>query len=443
MKRFGDESGQALIISILCMTCLLGFAALATDVGVMLREKRLAQTAADAAAIAGALEINYSNSSIAAAAIAAAGQNGFTVASSGVTTANGTTVTVNHGPSFGPNAGNANYVEVIATQKQPAIFMGLFGFGSMTVSARAVAQNGGSSSYGCVYIVSPSGDPSGGWGLDLQGSFDLNTPNCGIIVDTTTSNALNFTGKAGYLYAGSIGVVGDGGGGGVSGSPKNSISPTTGIVPESDPLGSQTTPPDPSKLTCSAPPSGTLTGTIPAPAGGIACYSGTVSLTNANLGAGTYVFTGNVNVSGTVTTAQPPPPPPGSTVSSNPGNGVTLDINSGAFSVATGTTLNLYAPETSIYTGVPGGIAIMQPSTNTNTITIQMGNSTGTIDGIIYAPGAQLFLNDSGGDNKGGITLITDLIVGTMEDKTANLTIQSYSQSNSGTTPLTKVVLVE
>ena len=56
MKRLKDESGQALIITALCMTCLFGFAALATDVGLMFREKRLLQIAADSAAVAGALE---------------------------------------------------------------------------------------------------------------------------------------------------------------------------------------------------------------------------------------------------------------------------------------------------------------------------------------------------------------------------------------------------
>ena len=54
MKRLKDENGQALIITALCMTCLFGFAALATDVGLMLRENRLLQIAADSAAIAGA-----------------------------------------------------------------------------------------------------------------------------------------------------------------------------------------------------------------------------------------------------------------------------------------------------------------------------------------------------------------------------------------------------
>ena len=75
-------------------------------------------------------------------------------------------------------------------------------------------------------------------------------------------------------------------------------------------------------------------------------------------------------------------------------------------------------------------------------MTLEFGNSTGTIDGIIYAPNAQLFLHDSGGDKSGGIALITDLIVGTLYDQTATLNITSYSQS-TGYSPAIKVALVE
>ena len=126
MKNLKDESGQALIISALCMTCLFGFVALAADVGVMLREKRLVQTAADSAAIAGALELNYYPSGVTAAALAAAGQNGFSASSSGVTTTNGVTVTVNNPPQNGPHQ-VAGYVEVIVSQIQPTLFMSVFG----------------------------------------------------------------------------------------------------------------------------------------------------------------------------------------------------------------------------------------------------------------------------------------------------------------------------
>jgi hypothetical protein len=148
------------------------------------------------------------------------------------------------------------------------------------------------------------------------------------------------------------------------------------------------------------------------------------------LGSATYVFTGNVTLGGTVSTPVP--------TSASPSLGSTIDINNGSLSINTGTVLSLYAPHSGTY----NGIVLMQPAANTNQILIQKGDSTGTLDGIIYAPGAQLFLQDSGGDKSGGVTLITDLIVGTLEDKTATFNIQSYSQS-TGTSPISKVTLVE
>lgn len=421
MNKLRDENGQALIITVLCMTCLLGFTALATDVGVMLREKRLAQTAADAAAIAGALEINYSSSSVTNAGLAAAGQNGFTAASSGVTTTNGTTVTINYPPTSGPHAGVANYVEAIATQKQPTIFMNLFGFGSMNVSARAVAENGGSSS-NCVTVLSDK--PAA---MSLQGSFNVTAPNCGIVVDSTASNALCVTGTAGQITAGSVGVVGGDSGGSCNSAAKDSTpQPVTGMVAQSDPIISQDpgfTWPDPTQLSCSAPTGGVLTGTIPAPAGGIACYSGDVTLNSVVFPTGTFVFTGNVTVNTSLQTA---------TIAQG---GTALDINNGTFTVNTGTTLGMYGLQSEL------GIVLMMPPTNSNTITIQFGNSTGTIEGIIYAPAGNLFLHDSGGDTNGGINLIADLVVGTLNDQTATLNITSYSQTTGK--GLTRVMLVE
>jgi len=409
MRRLTDESGQALIVTALCMTCLFGCVALATDVGIMLHEKRLLQIAADSAAVAGAAEINYGD--VSTAAQAAAAQNGFTNGT------NGATITVNGppgGPLYGPHAGASGYVEVIASQTQPTAFMGFFGIINMTPAVRAVAYNGGPSN-GCVYVL----DPSASDAMHLQGSFDVTASNCGIIVDSNSASAIDFTGGGGTLTAGYVGVVG-----GATGHTGDSTpAPVTGIVAASDPLG-YITPPNPASLTCTTPPGGTLTGTIgPATSGSTVCYNGNVTLSNVTMNAGTYVFTGNVTLSGNVTSAAA---------------GTTLDINSGSLSINTGTVLNLIAPTSGTY----NGIVLMQPATNTNEILIQKGDSSGSIYGIIYAPGAELFFQDSGGDKSGGVSLTTDLIVDTLYDKTATITITSYSQSVT-TSPLSRVALVE
>ena len=55
--RLGDERGQALVLATMFMTALLGFAALTVDFGRMAGNKRQLQNGADAAALAGALEL--------------------------------------------------------------------------------------------------------------------------------------------------------------------------------------------------------------------------------------------------------------------------------------------------------------------------------------------------------------------------------------------------
>jgi len=144
------------------------------------------------------------------------------------------------------------------------------------------------------------------------------------------------------------------------------------------------------------------------------------------------VFTGGVTLSGLVQSA-----------TTGTYTGTTLDIASGQFSVNTGTDLILTAPTTSTCSVCAyNGLIIMQPSTNTNAVQVQQGDSYGSLTGIIYAPNAQLYMNDSGGDKNGGIALTTDLIVGTLFDKTATLSLQSYSLTHP-TSPLVKVALVE
>ena len=432
MRKFADESGQALVISALAMTCLLGFAALAADVGIMMREKRMAQTAADAAAVAGALELNFlgsgSTAAIQAAGLTAAGENGFSATTSGTITSSGVTVTINAPPKFGPNQ-KAGYVEAIVSIQQPTIFMGLFGMLNVTPTARAVATSGGGASYGCVYVLAPTGAGA----MSLQGSFTVTAPNCGVIIDSSDPDALQFTGAGGTLTAGSVGVVGGCGGKCSDSTPL----PVQNIVPQSDPLVGQEPVPTYNAGSCTAIPS---TSTI-APG----CYtipSGGATLSNVVMSAGTYIFTGTgtLGFSGTVTgtgvTLYLSPTVGNSSGGKKGSPGTALDASNG--------TLNLVAPQnTSTTTYTYNGVVLFVDPSNPNTILFDKGNASGTLNGIIYAPGSQLALHDSGGDKNGGLQLITDLIVNSLNDQTATLGIQSYSQANPGTTPLSKIALVE
>ena len=59
MRIHRDERGQTIILVALSLPLMLGFVGIATDVGALFKDKRTMQTAADAAAIAGALNLNY------------------------------------------------------------------------------------------------------------------------------------------------------------------------------------------------------------------------------------------------------------------------------------------------------------------------------------------------------------------------------------------------
>jgi hypothetical protein len=77
------------------------------------------------------------------------------------------------------------------------------------------------------------------------------------------------------------------------------------------------------------------------------------------------------------------------------------------------------------------------------TLTFDKGSASGTFNGIIYAPDAEMYLHDSGGDSSGGLQLNSDMIVGTLDDQTATMTVTSYTQTNPSNSPLTKVALLE
>ena len=85
MKILRDENGQTLVLTALCMTAMLGFMALALDVGLLFRERRSMQTAADAAAIAAAQDYmwNASTTSAQTAGKNASSSNGFTDGTNG------------------------------------------------------------------------------------------------------------------------------------------------------------------------------------------------------------------------------------------------------------------------------------------------------------------------------------------------------------------------
>jgi hypothetical protein len=420
MKRMTDESGQAAILTALSLVCILGFVGLATDVGVLLHAKRNLQIAADAAALAGANEINIDSTKIIAAAKAASAQNGFT---DGV---NSVTVTPSNGPADGPHAGDPSYVEAIVAQAQPTFFMRLLNFTSMPISARGVAFNGANNGSGCLHALNGTAPDT----IDLQGAFTLDAPGCQVIDNSSAACALDFTGAAGRLTAGSVSVAGTSCGHTSDSSPAPQKGPQV-----SDPLAGTYTPiPQASRPTCGAAPSGNTWGTsggksYTAPGGTAAttlfCYSsGTDKIkTDVTMNPGTYIFTSSLALQGN-----------GTLTGSAAGVTIYLAAPGGNMNMGGSGTSNLSL--TAPTTGPFANVAIYQEPADTNTVSLT-GTPISLLKGIVYLPSAEL---DLGGNTSQ--TLNSDLIVNKLSvSGSATLTLSDLSATTN--TPLRTIALVE
>ena len=427
MRRLGNESGQTLVMVALSMAVLLGFTAFATDVGVLLHAKRKVQTAADSAAIAAAWGLSE-NSGAVARGTAAATANGYTQG----TSADGyaTTVDIEATPIDGRFAGQSGYVEAIITQQVPTFFMHMFGRDSATVAARAVATDKGTGE-SCFRTNATSGTT-----MVFQGSFNDDLPGCLVENMSGDSCAADFVGGAGRITSAGFSIVGSDCGKSTDSTPL----PTTGALATSDPLASMPLPPyNTSDVPCTTTTS--LASKTMDAGGGTVCYqnlTGDINLTNVTLNNGTYVFntpTGTLVLNGSIT-----------------GSNVTLFLTGGLNETA-GTVLNLSQSsdtnhgvllwDTSVYTGSTSGNSICvsgQGNAGPGVIQLNIGNSSGTFSGVIYAPQADLVFQDSGSDSDGP-DLVTDIDVGTMCDQTANINITDFASTHSGVFP--KISLVE
>jgi len=236
MARRKSDSGQTLVFVALTLPVLLGFLGLAIDMGYLRYVKRQVQMAADAAALAGALELGHADVAN-AAQTSVSGDNLFpnVTQSTGCTAtpATGATVVLVNNPpaclSTDPHNGNNNYVEVYVFRNVPTLFSKILGFSSATVGARGEAGY----SPNCVFALAPSGSDT----LLASGDATL-TASCGVVVDSNDSKALENLG-GGCIRASSIQIVG-----GYTPGKADCPSPTprTGIKPVSNPLAYLTPP---------------------------------------------------------------------------------------------------------------------------------------------------------------------------------------------------------
>jgi hypothetical protein len=440
MKLVRSEEGATLVIVALGLTVLLGFVGLATDVGLMLRQRRIAQTVADSAAIAAITEslIEGNPSSVTSgmwtAATHDATMNGYAPGTSNGTanSSNGLTLTLTLNPTVSGVA-TTGAVQAVAAFSAPTIFMNVLGIHTMNVSARAIASDQLDAD-GCFNVQNGEGlaNPA----ATMGGSSELFGHNCGVTVNgnlkmTGTSNI-----NAKFVVA--SGSITNGGSSSITGPAYQNGPPTPDPLPKLQQTANQPTI-NTSAKTCTAP-SGT----------GMSCiYNYNSGNLSGTLQSNTiYVFDSNVNggngpsITGSVT-----------------GSNVTVYLSGNIpFSFANNGNLNLTPPgygASCVGSLNPlCGVLFDAPSDGSNgngtytcshgkgnnygnpaELYFDFGSSTSDLEGVIYTPYMQLFVQDQGASTK----LDTDVVVGNFCSQAATLSIQGYGSSN---TPLARIGLV-
>lgn len=434
LSGWKNESGQAIVFGALGFCTVLACTAFAVDMGLIFQVKRKVQIAADAAAMAAAQDYlyNQSQSSAITAGKTASSNNGYTDGGNA-------TVTINEPPVDGYNIGNTGMVEATVSTSMSTIFAKLVGYKSMTVEGRAVA---GMPTAGdaCIWLMNPNAAD-----LQVQGDYNVVATNCGIYDNSSASDSVSVTGNGGTVNAAFLDTVGT-----AVGQQTQPTPVTTGTSPRSNPWGNISGPTPSTGAGCTYVDqtdtfiSGNFTtagysgcssssGACMPGAGQTLCFTQAVTLSNATFGAcnddctipggesittsaGTLVFGNGVTIAGNVAVY-----------------GGAIDIQNGTFN-QNNANLSIVAATSGTY----NGIGLMQPSTNTNLLQVQFGSGNETLDGYIYAPGAEVYLQDNGG----GI-VIEGLVANSLYDKASSLTVNSYDLLHSGTSLNRVLTMVE
>jgi hypothetical protein len=370
--------GNTMVWLAVSLTAIIGVVALGLDGGRLMEERRRAQAAADAAALAGAKE-GYderrqnptrppSPTLVVQAATDALARCGYV--SDGVTI----TVSVQIGPTSGSFKGNPSYLEVIVESRVKATFGRIFTSTDPTVRARAVSRFK-RNNMGLVAL-----QPNGPDGLVIKGNATLKVVREPIQVNSDSNHACHVTGNA-SIEAQQLNVVGNLAGGmlGKLGGLLGGGTVTTGADTEPDPLASLPVPVITGMPVCSTSCVWCSSSTTLQPGiyhGGLVINGGTTTLD-----PGIYIIDGGgVQVAGQGALA---------------GSGVLIyntgGNQAGSLSIQGQGSVNLSAPTSGPYNGV----CIFQDRAGTQAVQLG-GKGNLSINGIIYARAAAVNVTGNG-----------------------------------------------
>jgi Flp pilus assembly protein TadG len=180
-----DRTGGTALFFALAAPVVIGAAGIGVETGMWYMTRRHAQTAADAAAVAGAMQLLRGQSTaMTTAAVADSARNGFPNTSPN-------TVTVNRPPASGSYAASTQSVEAIVSRQVNRLFSSLFMNTGPTIRARAVATV---QSNGDACILALDGTASGA--VTNSGTTYVNSANCIVAANSNNSSAITAGGNS-------------------------------------------------------------------------------------------------------------------------------------------------------------------------------------------------------------------------------------------------------
>lgn len=372
-KLWQSKRGNAIVIAGAALPMIVGCAGLASDTIQWTLWKRQLQRAADSAAISGVYDRQTANG---------ATTNTSTAVSHDLTLNQHTWMSLSSGfpqVTFPADAGAlTNQVQVTLSVQQSLPFSSMFMTAAPTITASATAASVSSGGDACVQAL----ESIAVTGINNSGNTTINMPNCIMYSNSPSANSASAGGSS-SVTAKAIAAVG-----GIAQSNNWHVQQYLPYSPAlADPFANVT--PNPANMHCSA--SALTSNTNLNSLGTTNCFSSlsvgsnkTLDLTGSSLNGGpVYINAGNVDLKGTFKCTC-------TVVLTNTSTATNAPI--GTFSSNAQASNQITAPAT----GTFAGIAVYQDRRATgNTDTIN-GGSSSLIQGAVYFPKDELWINGSG-----------------------------------------------